>query len=148
MAKILLDTNVLIYAHDQNDLGRQARALAVLRALEVEGAGYLSVQNLAEFFSVATRRLKPPLSLAEASSQIELLTHAFPVFELTVPIIREATRGASAYKLSYYDAQLWATARLNQIPVLFSEDLNVGSTLEGVRFVNPFALDFEINQWL
>ncbi len=38
--------------------------------------------------------------------------------------------------------------RLNQIPVLFSEDFNSGSTLEGIRFVNPFAAGFRLEEWL
>jgi len=49
--------------------------------------------------------------------------------------------------LAYYDAQIWAAARLNQIPVVFSEDFNSGSTLEGVQFVNPFASDFVLETW-
>jgi predicted nucleic acid-binding protein len=50
--------------------------------------------------------------------------------------------------LSYCDTQVWAAARLNQVPVIFSEDFNSGSALEGVRFINPFAPDFDLNVWL
>ena len=52
-----------------------------------------------------------------------------------------------AHKLAYYDAQLWATARLNQVPAIFSEDFDTGATLDGVRFVNPFAPDFALETW-
>lgn len=148
MALVLLDSNLLIYAHDQNDASRQARALEILREVELAGAGRLSVQNLAEFFNVVTRRLKPPLTPSDAAAQVELLTRAFPVFDLTVAIVREAARGARTHQLAYYDAQLWATARLNQIPVVFSEDFNVGAMLEGVRFVNPFARGFVLEDWV
>lgn len=48
----------------------------------------------------------------------------------------------------FWDAQIWATARLNQISVVFSEDFNPGWITEGVRFVNPFAADFQIETWL
>lgn len=47
-----------------------------------------------------------------------------------------------------HDAQLWATAKLNQIPVIFSEDFNSGATLEGARFVNPFASTFRMDDWM
>ena len=40
------------------------------------------------------------------------------------------------------------TARLNQVPVVFSEDFNDGSILEGVRFVNPFSREFLLEKWL
>ena len=43
------------------------------------------------------------------------------------------------HKPPYYDAQIWATARLNQVPVVFSEDSRDRTTLEDVPFVNPFT---------
>ena len=39
------------------------------------------------------------------------------------------------------------TARLNQIPIIFSEDFNPGAVLDGVRFVNPFAAGFDLESW-
>jgi len=58
-----------------------------------------------------------------------------------------ATRGVRDHVLSYYDAQIWATALLNQVPVIFSEDFNSGATLEGVRLINPFAAQFKLADW-
>ena len=47
-----------------------------------------------------------------------------------------------------YDAQIWAVAKLNQAPVVFSEDFSDGQVIEGVRFVNPFARDFQVEEWV
>lgn len=44
--------------------------------------------------------------------------------------------------------QIWATARMNQIPTIFSEDFNTGSTLEGVQFINPFSKTFSLEEWM
>lgn len=148
MAPILIDTNLLIYLFDQNQPDRQSRAIEVLDQLEVMGLGRISVQNLAEFFSVSTRKLSPPLSLAEALKQVSLFTRVWPVFDLTPLIVLEAGRGVRDYQMSYYDAQIWATARLNQISTIFSEDFNVGATLEGVQFINPFTPEFVLDHWL
>ena len=52
------------------------------------------------------------------------------------------------HQLSYWDAQIWAAARLNQVPVVFSEDFRAGVSLEGVRFVNPFAADCRVDEWI
>ncbi len=41
------------------------------------------------------------------------------------------------YQFSFWDAQIWATAKLNQIPVVYTEDFIVGAAIEGVCFVNP-----------
>ena len=72
----------------------------------------------------------------------------WPVIDLTYQIVLEAVRGVRDYTLSYYDAQIWAAARLNQIPVIFSEDFQDGQILEGVRFANPFAGTFDVEAWL
>jgi predicted nucleic acid-binding protein len=148
MAPILIDTNLLIYLYDQNQPERQSRATDVLDRLELMGLGRLSVQNLAEFFSVSTRKLSPPLSPDDALTQVNLLIRVWPIFDLTPLIVMEAARGVRDYQMSYYDAQIWATARLNQIPTIFSEDFNVGATLEGVQFINPFAPEFVLDNWV
>ncbi len=43
--------------------------------------------------------------------------------------------------MSFWDAQVWATAKLNQIPVVLSQDFASGSVIEGVQSENPFAGD-------
>jgi len=192
VAVILMDTNLLVYLVDQNEPERQSRALETLGLLELHQVGRLSVQNLAEFFNVAVRKLHPGLPIEKAmewtgrfvrvwpvfdlTPQIVLeaaqffnvavrklhpglpiekamewtgrFVRVWPVFDLTPQIVLEATRGVRDYKLSYYDAQIWATARLNQVTIVFSEDFQDGLFLEGVKFVNPFAPGFDINQWI
>jgi len=148
MPLILLDTNVLVYACDPGEPIKRAQAGAVLRACEQAGNGRLSVQCLSEFVAASTRRLKPPLTLTEATRQVERLSQSLPVFDLTPMIVLEALRGVREHGLSYYDAQIWAAARLNQVPVIFSEDFNSGSVLDGVRFVNPLVTDFDLAAWV
>ena len=62
-------------------------------------------------------------------------------------VVPEAVRGARTHHLSDYDAQVWAAGRLNQVGIVFGEDFADGSTLEGVRFVNPFAAEFALEAW-
>jgi predicted nucleic acid-binding protein len=148
MPPILIDTNLLIYLYDPNQPDKQKQSTRVLEQLELTRRGRLSVQALAEFFSVATRKLSPSLTSAQALDQVTLFTRLWPVFDLTPMIVMEAGRGVRDHKLSYYDAQVWATARLNQLSVVFSEDFRDGSILEGVRFVNPFSPKFLLEKWL
>lgn len=145
MSSILLDTNVLVYALDVRQAFFQEKAKTIILKAEETGAGCLSVQCLAEFFRVATAKMQLPAS--EVIKQVEYWQNAFPVFSLTPQIVLEAARGVRDYQLSYYDAQIWACARLNQIPIIFTEDFQDGQTLEGIRFVNPFADKFVIEEW-
>ncbi len=147
MPAILIDTSLLLYVFDAADTRRQNQAIEVLRHLEGAGSGRLSVQSLAEFASVATRKLRPPLTPAQTLQQVERFSQAMPVVDLTPAIVIEAARGVRDHHLAYCDAQIWAAARLNQIPIIFSEDFSSGTTLEGVRFVDPFAADFVLQAW-
>jgi len=148
MPLILLDTNILVYACDPGEPAKRQQAGVALQQLEQVGNGRQSVQVLSEFVSATTRCLRLPLTPAQATLQVERLVLSFRVFDLTPMVVLEALRGVRDHSLSYYDAQVWATARLNQVPVIFSEDFDSGRVLEGVRFINPFAPNFDLDAWL
>jgi len=147
MAAVLADTNLLVYAHDSSDPVKQSTAIRVLAHLHSTGIGRLSSQILAEFFAASTSGRKPLLRAVKAAQQLDNLVLSWIVFDITPLIVLEAVRGVRNHKFSYWDSQLWATARLNQIPTIFTEDFNVGSTIEGVRFISPFSADFQIMDW-
>jgi len=51
IARILVDSNVLVYAYDRSEPEKQARALEVLDFLAIHGVGIICAQVLAEFFT-------------------------------------------------------------------------------------------------
>ncbi|MEE9216312.1 MAG: hypothetical protein V3U32_02655 [Anaerolineales bacterium] len=120
---------------------KAAPAIEVLDKLQAAQEGRLSAQCMAEFFVVVTRGEGPLLSIGEAAQQVDLLSQSFQTLNITPMIVMEAARGVQAHRLSYWEAQIWATARLNQIPVILIEDLRTGALFEGVHFSNPFATD-------
>jgi len=146
MPSVLMDTNILVYTFDPRDVIRQEQAIALLLKLEEHNAGCLSAQCLAEFTNVAISKRR--LSLDEIIRKVDGWRNVFPVYDLTPQIVLEAARGVRDHQLAYYDAQIWASARLNQIPTVFSEDFQDGQRLEGVRFANPFTDSFKIDEWL
>lgn len=145
---MLVDTNVLVYAYDRAAPEKQKQALATLDYLAIHGSGALSTQVLAEFFVAVTRKITAPLSIADAYIRLEHLLLSWTILESSGLIVLEAARGARDYQMHFWDAQIWSTARLNQIACILSEDFNTGSAIEGVRFVNPFAADFQIADWV
>jgi predicted nucleic acid-binding protein len=144
----LLDTNVLVYAYDRSAAVKQRQSFILLDKLEARGGAAITTQVLAEFFVVVTRKIAAPLAPAETYTRIEHLAQAWVVLDTTSMIVLEAARGVRDYRMSFWDAQLWAAARLNQIPLLLSEDFQSGAVIEGVRFVNPFASDFQLADWI
>jgi predicted nucleic acid-binding protein len=141
-AKFFVDTNILIYAYDTTNPDKQAAALQTLDRLVTSGTGVISTQVLAEFFVTVTsdRKFPNPLSVVEAGNRIQNYILVWEVVEVTGAIVLEAIRGVKEYQFSFWDAQIWATAKLNQIPVVYSEDFNVEAIIEGVRFVNPLQV--------
>jgi hypothetical protein len=64
---------------------------------------------------------------------------------LSGAVPRGILRRVRVYQMSYYDAHALASARLNQIPVLFSEDFNE-RVVEGMYFVNPYLSGFDADR--
>lgn len=54
-----------------------------------------------------------------------------------------AIRDVRDYSFSNFDAQIWAPAKLNQIPVVLSTNFPIGATVEGVTFPNPLSDDVD-----
>ena len=141
---ILVDSNVLVYVYDPRDRRKQGLAAVIIDRLIQAGTAVLSVQCLSEFFNATTRKLPERLSPAEALERVTRLARSCRVLDLTPAAVLEGCRGASQYKLSIWDALIWATAKLNQVPYILSEDLQHGLFLEGVRIQNPFLPEFDL----
>src|SRR4051794_12082827 len=108
MAVVLVDTNLLVYAHDPADAAKQEKSIATLSHLFSAGLGCLSAQTLAEFFAATTRGKTPLLTAVKASQQLENLASSWMVLAVTSQVVLEAARGVRAHKFSYWDSQLWA----------------------------------------
>ncbi len=146
--RALVDTNVLVYAYDRSEPEKQVRTLDVLDQLEARRAGVISSQMLGEFFVAVTRRIAAPLTVAEAYERMLAYVSSWPTLSVTPATALEAARGVRDHRLSYWDAQVWAAAKLNQVAVILSEDCNPGASIEGVRYVNPFAEGFDLGAHL
>ena len=146
-SRVFTDTNVLVYAYDRSEPQKQQQALQVLDRLATTGIGTISTQVLAEFFVAITCKVAVPLSVDEAYGRVRNYLQSWAVLDLTGLVVLEAVRGVRDHQFGLWDAQIWAAARLNQIGVVFSEDFTDG-VVEGVRFVNPFAADFQIEDWV
>jgi len=65
-AKVFVDSNVLIYAHNADAGEKRGLAAALLRDLWEERRGCLSSQALQEFYVNVTRKIRQPLTRAAA----------------------------------------------------------------------------------
>jgi predicted nucleic acid-binding protein len=143
-ARYVVDTNVLVYALDRREQEKRERAGEVLRRVGGAGTATLPAQVLSEFANACMRKLEPRPDPEAVRREVERLMLAFPVLPLTGPVVLEALRGVREHLLSYYDAQIWAVARLGQVGVVLSEDFNPGAVLDGVSFTDPLDPTFDL----
>lgn len=146
--RVFVDTNLLVYAYDRSDPEKQRQALRILDRLALARMGVIDTQVVAEFFVAVTRKISAPLSMDDAYQRIQNYVRSWVVLDVSEMIVLEAVRGVRDHQFNFWDAQVWAAARLNQIPVVLSEDFNNGSTIEGVSFVNPFSANFQFEEWI
>src|SRR5919197_5316140 len=115
MTEILIDTNILVYVFDLSEMIKRAQAVTIVRELQNRSLGCLSVQCLSEFFNATTRGDSPKLTVDNALQYAQDYLLAFPTFPLTQSIVLEAARGVRDHSISFYDAQIWASALINDI---------------------------------
>jgi predicted nucleic acid-binding protein len=131
-----LDTNVLLYfvSRVPADVDKRARAAALLERDECA----LSVQVLQEFYAQATRPSRSdPVPHHIAVGLIETWAR-FPVQNITLSILSAAIEITERYRYAYWDSAIIAAARALGCRELYSEDMQHGQEIDGVRIVNPF----------
>lgn len=135
-ARSFIDTNVLIYAEANDVPAKQMAALALLKRLHEDGTGTLSTQILQEYCNVMIKKLKLPYPHIRA--QLDL--HAqFAVVQVTPAIIRAALDLHQTRSLGFFDAAVVASAQIAGCTTLYSDDMNAGEQIAGLRIVNPFG---------
>jgi predicted nucleic acid-binding protein len=131
-----LDTNVLVYTHDEDAPGKQRRAVELVAEHRRAGTGVVSLQVLQEYFATATRKLG--VDAAVARRNVEL----FAELDVVVPDVADVLGAIDLHRLhgfSFWDALVLRAAKQAGCSVLLTEDLQVGREVDGVRIVNPFA---------
>lgn len=133
-----VDTNILVYAHDKHDETKHETAKATLRQLWDTDTGTISTQVLQEFYSVATRKLKPAMSHREARGVVAdysewCVTNTDPQLLVSASLLCET------HQLSWWDALVIEAALRSGASTLLSEDLRDGQRFGTLTIRNPFA---------
>lgn len=132
-----LDTNVVVYAFDDDEPEKQERARAVLDAPATEVL-VLSAQVLAEFYVTVTRKLARPLAPASAREAVAALSE-LPVVSADADLVLAGIELSDRYQISLWDGLIVQAAVTAGCETILTEDLADGSLLAGVRIQNPFA---------
>jgi len=132
-----VDANVLVYAFDSSAGRKRETARALLERLWETRAGCVSIQVLQEFFVAVTRKVAAPLTADEAATRVRDLA-AWRVFTPGPDDVIAAIGVHTRARIGFWDAMIVVAAAESGCTVIWTEDLNDGQELEGVRVRNPF----------
>lgn len=132
-----IDTNILVYAHDNSAGKKHEIACDLIDGLQLNKACYSSVQVMQEFHVTLTQKTKRPITI-DQSQAILLDLSNWTIHSPGIDDVFSAIALQQRYKLSYWDAMIIQSARACGCKVIYSEDLNPGQEIEGIKIVNPF----------
>ena len=98
---ILIDSNILIYAYDKDNLDKNTKAKEIMNlAWEKKKTFFISTQNLSEFFSIVTTKIKNPIEINIASRIIKDISNFpnFVIINISVKDILKATNFVDKFK--------------------------------------------------
>lgn len=133
--KVFIDANVFVYALDGRYPDKQRMAAKALRTVEAEGTGVISTQVLQETYVAGTTKLGiAPHEMKEALNTLLSLE----LVHIDVDLIQTAIDCSILNRLSFWDSLIIVSAEKSLCSELWTEDLNHGQMISGVRINNPF----------
>lgn len=136
--KCFLDTNLLIYAWDNTEQSKKNLIIPFLNYIKENSFPVISTQTLGEFFNVAVKKIG--LTKEQGYVICEEYSKLFPVYEISTENVLHAMKISKETQYSYWDSLIIAMAIDTGCSVLYSEDLNNGQEIEGLKIVNPFTV--------
>lgn len=138
MSADFLDSNIFVYLFDQSNPAKQARASTLIEEALSTDSAIISFQVVQETLNVITRKLATTASAGQAHEFLAKVLH--PLWRI-MPVERLYGRALdvqSRYRYGFYDALIVAAALDAGCKRLYSEDLQHGQRIEGLRIENPF----------
>lgn len=138
MSDEFVDTNILVYACDRSAGRKHEMSAALMDRLWDDAKGCTSTQVLQEFYVIVTRKIGKPLAPDRARAIIADFG-AWPVHSPAVEDVLAAIDISAKTRISFWDGMIVRSAAALSAGILWSEDLDAGSVMSGVRILNPFT---------
>ena len=133
-----VDTNFLVYLFDRDSPHKRTIARNIFKNEGLSGNLILSTQVLQEFYVSVTRKLATPLN-PETAYRATLQLSVLPLVTIESSLVLSAIRRSRQFSLSFWDALIIQSALQAGAERLWSEDMQDGQVIEGLRIENPFV---------
>lgn len=131
-----VDTNILIYAHDNSEPAKQAVAGSLIQSLS---DGVLLWQVACEYVAASRKLERLGYSRADAWQDLRQLQSVWVTKLPSWDVLARAEELMGRRSLSSWDALLIAACLEAGVARLYSEDFDDSVRAEGLEVVNPFA---------
>lgn len=126
----LIDTNLLVYAVDKSEPAKQRVCKELLgECWNLKQSFAVSVQNLSEFYVIATRKIENPIPKKEAQKFVSLIVdfRNWKVIAPTAQTIPAAINLSIEHNIHYWDAVIATTMQENGVFSIYTEDCHFSS---------------------
>ena len=137
-AKYFIDTNIIIYSFDDRQPAKKERSSELIQAALQNGAGIISTQVIQEFLNVATQKFTIPMKPEDSKLYFRLVLNPLCQIYPNLALYENSLDLQAETRYSFYDSLIIAAAIQGGCEILYSEDLQDGQDLRGVRIVNPY----------
>ena len=119
---------------DLHDANKKNKCRDLLQQINVEHSGVISTQVLQEFYVTATQKLNAdPLIIKNI---LHSLRHS-EIVQITPELIENAIDILVSNKVSFWDALIISSAEHAHCEFIYTEDLNDGQVIRGIKIINP-----------
>lgn len=134
-----IDTNILVYTVDQNEIIKRGVAKELVRRLQHESDTLLMWQVLAEYARWLTSgRQAPMLTRGQIREYLQNIRAGFPLAMPTPAVLDIALDLAERYSLSHWDSMLLGACVDAGVTTLYTEDIGAPRKIDSLELVNPF----------
>jgi predicted nucleic acid-binding protein len=137
-AKHFIDTNIFVYSFDDRQPAKKERSMTLIQEALASGGGVISTQVVQEFLNIATQKFAVPLKTEDAGNYLRLVLNPLCQVYPSLALYESCLEIRAEAKYSFYDSLILAAAVQAGCEVLYSEDLQDGQDVRGVRVVNPY----------
>jgi predicted nucleic acid-binding protein len=127
-----VDSNIWLYAFMSFEPGKTEKSIEIIS----NTSAILSTQVINELCANLIK--KAGYSESEIQQTITNIYSHYQVVCIDEKIIIEASKIRTAYRLSYWDSLIVASAIFSQCPILYSEDMQHNQTIQSTTIINPF----------
>jgi predicted nucleic acid-binding protein len=137
VAKIFIDTNVLVYSEDESNVAKRYIAKELIEQIVENQIPVISTQVLQEFYNASIKKLHIEETIAK---DIVIDFFNMEVVQITTGLIKQGIDISILFQISFWDGLIIAAAENAECSTVYSEDLNDGQIIRGVEIKNPFKV--------